>query len=158
MHAVLVVANQTLGGAELLQAIERRRADGPCSVHVLVPATRPHDLYTNILDAYRGDLPDDDAARVRARSRLDRQLAWLHDLGIDADGEIGDPDPLAAIARVVGRDAGRYDEIIISTLPTHLSHWLRIDLPHRAQRAFQMPVTHVAGLPPPYDDEPTGDS
>jgi hypothetical protein len=48
-------------------------------------------------------------------------------------------------------------EIIISTLPTHRSHWLRLDLPHRAQRAFQVPVTHVAGLPPPDDEEPAGD-
>jgi H+/Cl- antiporter ClcA/CBS domain-containing protein len=158
MHAVLVVANQTLGGGELVRAIERCRADGPCMVHILVPATRPHDLYTNLLDAYRGDVPDDDVARASAQSRLDRELAWLRGLGIDADGEVGEPDPLAAIAHVLGRDADRYDEIIISTLPSHLSHWLRIDLPHRAQRAFRLPITHVAGLPPPYDEGPAEDS
>ena len=77
--------------------------------------------------------------------------------GIDADGEVGEPDPLAAIAHVLGRDADRYGEIIISTLPSHLSHWLRIDLPHRAQRAFRLPITYVSGLPPPCE-EPAGDS
>ena len=142
---VLVVANQTLGGGELLAAIEQRRAGGLCSVHILVPATRPHDLYTNMLDAYRGHLPDDRAARTAAEDRLDRELAWLREKGIEADGEIGDPDPLTAITHVLGREGHDYDEIIISTLPTHMSRWLRMDLPHRAQRAFAIPVTHVTG-------------
>jgi CBS domain-containing protein len=139
--AYLVVANQTLGSPQLHDALAARVASGPCRLHLLVPATRPHDLYQTVLDAYCGELPDDDLARTLAHERLDVALDSLDDLGVPIDGEVGDPDPLAAIRLAVARED--YDEIVISTLPAHLSRWLHLDLPHRVEHTFHIPVTHV---------------
>jgi hypothetical protein len=55
-------------------------------------------------------------------------------------GSIGDAEPLYAIQDAI--NLGRYDEIIISTLPRRLSRWLRLDLVSKT-RALGLPVTHV---------------
>ncbi len=68
-------------------------------------------------------------------------LERLRATGATATGEVGPPDPLAAIGAVVQR--GTYDELVISTLPTTVSRWLHIDLPRRAHRRFDLPVVHV---------------
>ena len=79
-----------------------------------------------------------------ARRRLDDALASLSDLAASIDGEVGDADPLAAIRDVLGV-SHHYDEIIISTLPAQISRWLHLDLPHRVEHTFHLPVTHVVG-------------
>ena len=91
----------------------------------------------------RGDLPDDEAARANARRRLDDALASLSDLAASIDGEVGDADPLTAIRDALGDHD--YDEIIISTLPAPISRWLHLDLPHRVEHTFHLPVTHLVG-------------
>jgi len=135
MRRVLIVANQTLGGIELQREIEKRTASGPCEFWVLVPATPVPDL-----SMVPKGLGGDDGAAV-AEARLERELSRLRDLGVTAEGEIGDPDPLAAI-----RDAMEHrqvDEIILATLPQGVSRWLRQDLVHKVQRRFRLQVTHV---------------
>lgn len=130
MRRYLVVANQTLGGDHLIATVRGLSRRGACSFHLLVPATPPTDhLWT-----------EEEAQRV-ARERLEQALARFGALGIDVDGEIGDGNPILAI-----EDALRgapFDEIILSTLPPGLSRWLRLDLPHRVEAAFGLPVTHV---------------
>lgn len=138
MRRYLIVANQTLGGDHLLEAVRGLASGEDCSFHVLVPATRPHDH----LVATEGE------GIAIAKSRLDRALERFGALGIEVTGEVGDPRPLDAI-----RDAfleADYDGIVLSTLPAGVSAWLGMDLPNRVQRAFPVPVTHVvaeAGLP-----------
>ena len=77
-----------------------------------------------------------------AKERLDDALRRLGSLGAESvTGEVGDERPLDAI-----RDAVResnYDEIVLSTLPPGISRWLRMDLPHRVERSFDIPVVHV---------------
>ena len=58
-----------------------------------------------------------------------------------ADAKVGDPDPLAAVMDECNQHG--YDELIISTLPLHLSKWLRVDFPSKAKAATGLPVTHV---------------
>jgi hypothetical protein len=70
----------------------------------------------------------------------------LRAAGLDADGGIGDGDPIIAVTEAW--DPKRYDEILISTLPTALSKWLQADLPHRVERITGAPVTHVISAPP----------
>jgi hypothetical protein len=127
----LVVANQTLGGEHLLRKIEECVAGGTTRFFVLVPATPPHELHTWT----EGD------ARAIAERRLHQALVRFREVGADVDGEVGDRWPLQAIRDVMaGR---RFDEIILSTLPPGASRWLRLDLPRRVERAFNLPVTHV---------------
>ncbi len=142
----LVVANRTLGGAQLLAAIgERLAADPGCSFHVLVPATPSRGIYEGVLAAYAGDLPDPASAAQAAERRLADVLTWLHAEGHQATGEIGDLDPLVAVEDVLARE--HFDEIIVSTLPARVSRWLALDLANRVRRAVDVPVTHVEGPP-----------
>jgi GABA permease len=142
---VLVIANQTLGGPELRRAIEERLAEGPARFHVLVPATRQQGLLKRAIDAYAGEPDPDDLAgdRWAARDRLEHELARLRAFGAEADGEIGDADPVrAALSLTSDHD---FDEIILSTLPAGASQWLSMDLPSRLERALGRPVKHVPG-------------
>ena len=129
MSRVLIVANQTLGGEELLESVKARMAKGPCEFRLLVPAT-PRS----------GDASPEDAY-ANAERRLEYGLSELRLLGAEAEGEVGDADPLQAIREVL--DQRKFDEIIVSTLPAGVSRWLRQDLPHKVERRFSLPVSVV---------------
>lgn len=131
MNDYLVVANQTLGGAELLAELRRRVADGPCRFHIVVPANVNPDAWTHTVDQ----------ARAVARERLQDAIGRFGALGAEVDGQVGDERPLDAM-----RDALRRwpcDEVILSTLPAGASRWLKMDLVSRAARTLPVPVTHV---------------
>jgi hypothetical protein len=133
MRRYLVVANQTLADEPLLSRIRELARAAPSTFHVVVPATPPRDhVWT------------EGEARATARSRLDSALARFAGLGGDIQGEVGDADPMLAIEDAL-RERGPFDEIVISTLPSGLSKWLKIDLPHRVEAAFGLRVSHVIG-------------
>ena len=151
MHRYLVVANQTLGGRELLDAIRERMARGPAEFWVLAPAT-PTTHLTADFGALSGAFPVDPsvlptAADVRdegvavAKSNLDGERSRLRDIGATADGAIGDPDPMVAIEKAIAHR--QFDEIILSTLPPGISRWLALDLPHRVRRKIDVPLTVI---------------
>lgn len=128
---VLVVANETVGGQKLLEAIEARAARGPIRCTVICPQNRPR----------KGFVIYDDSVRSAAQIRLELTLERLRKMGIEARGEVMDPDPYMAV-----KDALRLygaDEIIISTLPYARSGWLRRDLVSRIASAAKVPVEHV---------------
>jgi nucleotide-binding universal stress UspA family protein len=131
MRSYLIVANQTLTSRSLTEAITARLADGPIRTHVVVP-----------LSPVGGRLTwDERASRDVAQQRLDEVLARLRSMGADADGEIGDRDPVMAV-----RDAMRgreVDEVIVSTLPRGISRWLGEDVPSRLRDSVRCPVTVV---------------
>ena len=77
--------------------------------------------------------------------RLGVELEWLGSHGIDATGEIGDSDPIAAVNEVLQNRP--FDEVILSTLPPGVSRWLHKDLPHRLEHSIDIPVVHVSGRP-----------
>jgi hypothetical protein len=142
----LVVANQTLGGEELVQAIRQRIAEGPCEFYVLVPATSSTGFEEGFAPGLGGRLSAqpraDENAVPAALRRLDAELDRIRKAGAPAHGEVGDPDPFRAISDLLARR--QFDEIIVATLPPGLSRWLHLDLPSRIQRKFQLPVTHIA--------------
>jgi GABA permease len=116
-----------------VSAAIRARANGaPTVVTLLVPATPPRSGWTW----------DEAAARGQARRRMNQAAANLRRTGIDVTTVLGDFSPLNAIRDEMRRRA--YDEIVISTLPTRVSRWLRADLPARVAREFAVRVTHVA--------------
>lgn len=145
MRLCLVVENQSLDGEALHKLILARLAAGACHFHVVVPASGPHDPYQQLLDSLEGEVPDPHAANDEAQMRLDRALSWLRSLGAAADGEIGDPHPMVAIANALGALA--YDEIIVSSPAPHLSRWVHMDLAARVSRSFHLPVTSVVSPP-----------
>ena len=131
MRRYLVVANQTLGGEHLIQRVRQCLAEGSCRYHIVVPATPQGELLTWT----------EGRSTAIAQDRLDRALARFRDLGAEADGEVGDKNPILAIQDALRH--GAFDEIILSTLPAGASRWLKMDLPHRVERSFGLPVTHV---------------
>jgi hypothetical protein len=132
MPHILVVANQTIGGAKLLDLVKQRaKADPDTSFSLVVPMTRPRSGYVIY----------DDAVRDSAQVRLDLTLSYLRGEDVVASGELGDEDPYTATLDAIHEY--RPDEIIISTLPHSSSGWLRRDLIERIQDASGAPVTHV---------------
>jgi hypothetical protein len=129
---ILVIANETLIGTVLHEAIRFRARNVGGEVLVVAPAldTRMPEWTT-----------DSDGARRTAAERLSRSLDRLRAAGVNARGQIGDRDPLQAIADAHGLFAA--DEIIIATHPGSRSNWLGHDLVARARVRFDQPVLHV---------------
>ena len=132
MRRILVVANQTLVGEHLMAKVRELGRLGPCTFHILVPATPPQDHTWT-----------EGEARAVATRRLNEGLGRFREAGVEATGEVGDANPILAVEDLM-RDQ-EFDEIIVSTLPPRISKWLKIDLPHRAEAAFGLRVTHVVG-------------
>jgi len=130
-HRLLVVANETVGGRELLDLVRRRARPGT-SVLVLSPALNSR---------VRTWTSDEDGAREAAQVRLDASIEQLAAVGVQALGEIGDGDPVQAV-----EDALRSfpaDEIVLSTHPPGRSHWLERGVVLAVRERFDLPVTHV---------------
>ncbi len=128
---ILVVANQTIGGATLLDLVKERAKESDTSFTLVVPMTPPRSGYVIY----------DDAVRESAQVRLDLTLSYLRGEDVVASGELGDEDPYTATLDAL--DEYKPDEVIISTLPQQSSGWLRRDLIERIQDATDAPVTHV---------------
>src|SRR4051794_20329441 len=131
MANVLVLANETIGGKGLLDAIRARHEQGDAKFFIVVPRTRPK--YGNVVY--------DDAVRSSAQVRVDLALAFAHHNGIDAVGEVGDEDPFNAAMDAIGEH--RINEVILSTHPATSSGWRRRDLPERIEEASGLPMQHV---------------
>jgi len=141
MRRCLIVANQTLTTDTLSRAVQERITAGPHEFYVVAPATPAADEIDGP-GAYAGLGPSaTDRAYALARQRLNQALDHLRDQGAEVDGEVGDPDPLEAVRTALGRFPAQ--EIVISTLPRGLSHWLRRDLPARLRKGCEIPVTHI---------------
>jgi hypothetical protein len=155
MRRILIVANQTVGSEALAEAVRTRMAAGPCRFVLVVPATERTDYgpgFAAMATAETGLTPREAGMSARspgdpfaaARDRLRGGLGWLHHLGAaTAVGEVGHKNPMHAIRTVLEREDREFDEVIISTLPTHVSRWLRMDLPQRVKREFGLPVMVV---------------
>jgi hypothetical protein len=125
---VLVVASVTATSTELLQALQQRGQSGATAVTLVVPATPFGE------------------GRSAANERLGEALESLREAGLEADGHLGNYDPMVAVTDAW--DPNRYDEIVVSTLPASVSKWLGADLPRRIERHTGAIVSHVVALPP----------
>jgi hypothetical protein len=135
---VLVVAHKTAATQPLLDAVRARSARGPCTFTLLVP-NAAHGLH-RVVDA-------EDQGAGETQGVLDVALPKLSEAaGGAVEGIVGDPDPVAAVHDAINLRG--FDEIIISTLPTHVSRWLRLDLPSKVS-GMGLPVTTIT----PADDE-----
>ena len=134
MGRYLIVANQTLCADQLADKVHQLLSEGECSFHIVVPAThtKDHAFYT------------EGGSHAVAEKRLQAALERFRGLGCQADGEVGDASPFLAVRDCLLAD-GSYDGIILSTLQPGVSRWLKQDLPHRLERTFGLPVTHLTG-------------
>jgi GABA permease len=129
---VLVVANETVAGEELLSTISTLALTQQTQFRVVSPALNSRlKTYTS----------DEDPARAAAQERLDLTLARLASVGIEASGEVGDGDPLVAVDDAV-RTFGP-NEIVISTHPPGRSNWLERGVVDSVRARYDVPVTHV---------------
>jgi hypothetical protein len=127
---VLVVANVTADAPELIRALKERSSRDACSFTLLVPAPAAGSV-----------------GRDAAKERLESALEAMREAGLEVEGTVGDHDPIAAVHDAW--DPTRYDEVVISTLPTGASKWLQVDLPHRVEKLTGgTQVTHVVAEPP----------
>jgi hypothetical protein len=130
--SVLVVANETLVGDELVDTLRNRAERRPVRATVVAPVTPPREGYV----VYR------DTRRAAAARRLDRTLAWLRLAGIPAHGGVYDDDPLTAVKDVLASED--IDEIVVCTHPATKSGWLRKNLVAEIRKAAgDRPVEHV---------------
>ncbi len=120
---VLVVANQTVLGAPLLDTIRRRAAKGPASFLIVSPQGEGEGSYEE------------------AERRLLRAVTLLRGEGLDVHGQISHPDPYTAVMQTLEDE--RVDELIVSTFPGARSGWLRRDLLGRLRADANLPLEHV---------------
>jgi hypothetical protein len=119
---VLVIANETIVSPQLLDRIRARAKQGPASFLLVAPQSDAVDT-------------------IEAGRRLRRALSALRVDGIDAHGQVVDPDPFTAALNAAHDE--RVDEIIVSTFPQARSGWLRRDLIERLKSETGLPVEHV---------------
>jgi len=131
MREILVVANRTLGGAKLLEAVRAHAGEGDMRFRLVVPQSQPS----------AGLVIYDEAVRESAQVRVDLALSAVSAEGIEATGEVGDADPFLATMDAVAER--RPDAIIVSTHPATQSGWLRRDLIERIHNASGLPVEHI---------------
>src|ERR687896_2445181 len=127
MKRILVVANETVAGRPLIDAVKARAGGDQADVHVICPQNQPKHGYVIY----------DSMVRDAAENRLRMTLALLREGGVEATGEVMDPDPFAAIMDALGEKD--YDEIVISTHPETRSGWLREGLVDRVARDARRP-------------------
>ena len=134
MH-VLVVANETVTGRGLIEAIERRRAEADeLQVTVVCPVNQPE----------RGYVVYQDTRRAAAGRRLEKTLALLRGEGISAFGLVVETDPVTAVRDAIAQLEPAVDEIIVATHPQQKSGWLRRNVVDKIRSAAGgIPVEHV---------------
>ncbi len=129
---VLVVAHKTAATKPLLDAVRERARRGPCVFTLLVP-NATHGLH-KVVD------PEDQNAD-EAGAVIERAVPLLEEAaGSHVEGIVGAPDPVVAAHDAINLRG--FDEVIVSTLPTKLSRWLKLDLPSKISGAG-LPVTTV---------------
>lgn len=131
MKEILVVANRTLGGTKLYETVRTHAAGENVRFRLVVPQSKPS----------AGLVIYDEAVRESAQVRVDLAMSLMAADGIDATGEVGDPDPFSATMDAIAER--RPEGVIVSTHPAPHSGWLRRDLIERIENASGLPVEHI---------------
>jgi nucleotide-binding universal stress UspA family protein len=148
MARYLVVANQTLGGDELVSKLEELAADGSCRFRFLVPVTDTEGSHQWDYPPIDRVIPDaHEIAAALAAGRLEHELARMRRAGVEATGEVVEADPVSRAQAVLAEEP--FDAVVVCTLPRRMSRWLLRDLPHRLARLSPVPVIHVEGTAGP---------
>lgn len=131
-HAILVIANRTCPCPTLVDEVARRAVDTQAAVLVVAPALNSR---------LRHWVSDVDDAVAQAHDRVRVAVAELRGRGVSARGEVGDANPLLAIADALADFPA--SEIVIATHPEGRSNWLEHGLIEKARARFDLPLTHL---------------
>src|SRR5918992_125857 len=170
MKRILVVANETVAGKPLIDAVRARAGGDEVHVHVICPQNQPKHGYV-IYDSMVREAAENrlrmtlallHEAGIEARGeengqgaeRLAQTLKELEDAGLEAVGQLVHPDPYTAIQNALQFYAP--DDIVISTFPETRSGWLRGDLVGRVEASTNKPVEHVVAETQVGDKSPRG--
>src|SRR6187401_3347912 len=133
MH-LLVVANETVTGRKLIEAVERRKGSTDFQVTVIAPVSQPQ----------RGYVVYEDTRRAAAGRRLDRTVGMLRDEGIAAHGLVVETDPVTAVRDALAQLEPPVDAIVVATHPQQKSGWMRKNVVDKIRdTAGDIPVEHV---------------
>jgi hypothetical protein len=128
----MVVAHRTLVEDHLLDHVRGLCEDGDCAFHLVVPVTHPMGAWS------------EGAIEAAAEARLEEGKAAFQAVGAEVTGEVGDANPVYAVAAALrGKPDEDWAGIIVSTLPPGISRWLGLDAVSRIKREFDLPVTHL---------------
>jgi hypothetical protein len=116
---ILVVANRTAMSDTLEETMRARVAERPARFTLVIPAGRG----------------------LEGRRAVEQMDANMREIGLEVRAIAGDPDPLRAVLEAYS--PAEYDEIIVSTLPSWGSRWMRSGLPQRIERHTGALVRHV---------------
>ena len=136
MRRFMVVANQTLRGDHLAAAVRERLAQGPCWFYIVIPRTPPQGMRCGR------------TRRPRRWRRSDSRVPWPDSVVSERTwtARSGIAIPIQAIGDALRALRGEHiDEIIVSTLRPGRRAGSRMDLPHRVEHLYRLPVTHVVG-------------
>jgi hypothetical protein len=134
MRHVLVIANETVAGGSLLEALRARARSGPMRVTVVCPVNDPREGYVIY----------EDTRRAAARRRLDKTIAMLQESAVLCDGFVVEADPVEAVRDALAQLEPKPDELIVSTHPEERSGWMRRHVVERVRKAAGgLPVEHV---------------
>jgi hypothetical protein len=134
MNHVLVIANETVAGKTLIDALKERASREDMRATVVAPINEPREGYV----VY------EDTRRAAAGRRLDQTLRLLREAGIPASGHVVDTDPVNATRDAIAQAEPPIDSIVISTHPKERSGWLQRNVPERVKKAAgDIPVDHV---------------
>jgi hypothetical protein len=128
---LLVIANETIAGKGLHNHIRELSADGG-RVIIIAPALSSRLEYV---------FSDVDKPRAEAQERLDASIALLHDSGIDAEGEVGDANPVRAFEDAVS--IYEPDGVLVSTHPEGRSNWIEKGIVEKIRAKTDLQVEHV---------------
>lgn len=142
MTSCLIVANQTIGGTELTAAVRERIDHGTSTFVLVVPAVADASSSSPISSTpNRSSAVDVTDGRKLAEQRLANGLEWLVDLGVEANGEVSADDTVVTVRQIVEDQS--IDEVLVSTLPSGVSRFLRQDLASKIGRSISVPVATV---------------
>jgi hypothetical protein len=128
-----VIANETVAGKALEEALQRRKADD-LQITVVAPVNPPREGYVVYFDT----------RRTAARRRLDKTLDHLREVGIAADGFVVETDPVDAVRDGLAQLDPPITDIVVSTHPESRSGWTKRDVIGRIEKvAGSVPVEHV---------------
>jgi hypothetical protein len=130
-HRVLAIVTDRVGGRESVEQI--RHDGGELELRVVVPAVEA--------SPFQHTLGDIDEPREQAEQRLREILAELRGNGIEASGEVGDPDPVQAAEDALRK--GPADEVVIFENAGDQSRWFEDGLFEKARETLTPPLRMV---------------